>query len=1080
MDLTQYQKKTELEHIKDTPDMYIGSIEKIETNQWSVDNTTIVQKTQQFCPGLLKLFDEIIVNARDQTHRSKTPVTYIECTIQDGVITITNDGDGIDIAEHPEYKIYIPELIFGHLRTSTNYDKTEKKIVGGKNGYGAKLVFIWSEYAILETVDAIRGLKYTQRFSDNLSTIGTPTIVPYKKKSYTTITFKPDYKRLHMDGLTEDMQQLFVRRLYDIAAVTDKKTKVWYNGSQVPVNSFSQYVDLYIGKDAARVSESHPRWEVIIAMSDKFRQTSFVNGIDTWKGGKHVDYIVNQVLRKLVSYIGEKKKIEVKPSTLKEYLHVFIQCSIENPSFDSQSKDYLSTPSFQFGSTCDISDKTIEKLIKMGLMDVAIALTQKKDLIDAKRNDGSKRKKVRGIVKLVDAVDAGTDKSESCTLIICEGDSAKAGILSGLSQKQRLKYGLYPLKGKPMNVRDDTINLKKINANKEIDELKQILGLEVGYEYTPENIKRLRYGKLLIATDQDLDGSHIKGLCINIFDTLWPSLLHQTNFIGFINTPIIKARKSSQEVVFYNDGQYDAWKQTNPVGWTIKYYKGLGTSTAEEFKRILENVEEKIVFLKWGDESKDKIDMAFNKKRAGDRKEWLTSYVPEYLNTDVKQVFFEDFITKELKHFSKEDCDRSIGCMVDGFKTSQRKIWYGVLKRNLVKEVKVAQLSGYVSEHSAYHHGEQSLNGTIVSMAQEFVGSNNLNLLKPNGQFGTRLQGGADHASERYIQTQLKEYARFIFPTEDDAILHYLKDDGIPVEPNYYLPIIPMILVNGCRGIGTGFSTFIPCYNPIEIIDYLIVLLNGETIDKEFIPYYRGFKGTITSQDGKYLCKGVYTVKDNTVHVTELPIGKWTDDYKEFLEESLGTLVKDYTDQSTDTLVDFQIKMNSIDDIERTLKLTTTLSISNMNLFTEKDQIKKYSSVQEIIHDFYQVRLEGYKTRKEHVLKSIQDKLRVIHNKVQYIRALLEDRIDLRKKNTTMIIQELKQLGLDDIDGYSYLIKMPMDSVSIENVTVLEQEYQSMIQKVKDLTSTPPEQLWLSELNDLKKQLVPTKLKIKK
>ena len=257
------------------------------------------------------------------------------------------------------------------------------------------------------------------------------------------------------------------------------------------------------------------------------------------------------------------------------------------------------------------------------------------------------------------------------------------------------------------------------------------------------------------------------------------------------------------------------------------------------------------------------------------------------IDTNTEEVTYKEFIDKELIHFSKYDCDRSIPNLMDGLKISQRKILFSGFKKNLKNEIKVAQFSGYVSEHAGYHHGEASLNGAIVNMAQNYVGSNNINLFNPNGQFGTRLApSGKDSASERYIFTQLNSLTRLIFPEIDDKILTYLDDDGQIVEPIYYAPIIPMILVNGSKGIGTGFSTDIMCHNPLEIIAYIKDKLNATNLELTVNPYYEGFKGEIIKiTETKYLIKGVYSVSGNKVHVTELPVGFATDDYKQYLEE---------------------------------------------------------------------------------------------------------------------------------------------------------------------------------------------------
>lgn len=1126
----QYQKKTDRQHILDAPDTYIGSIENVDYESYIYEDGKIINKTISLNPGLYKLFDEGVVNCRDHAVRCSQaiisgkenilPVTNIDIGIDaEGVITLINDGNGIDVAMHPEYNVWIPELIFGHLRTSTNYDKTEKKIVGGKNGFGFKLVLIWSSWGRVETIDHVRGLKYTQEFSDNLSVIGTPRIVKHKGKPYTKVVFKPDYQRLGLANLSDDIIKLFRRRVCDIAAVTDRTVKVKYNSELIPVTNFTKYIDLYIGpkETTERVyEEASERWEyaVCISPSGEFAQVSFVNGIFTSKGGKHVEYIMNQIVRKLQAHITKKKKVDVKPAVIKEQLMLFLRCDIENPAFDSQTKDFMTTAMSNFGSTCSVTDKFIEKIAKMGVMEAACALTEVKETKAAKKTDGSKTKNVRGIPKLIDANLAGTAKSRECTIIFCEGDSAKAGIVSGLSKSDRDIIGVYPMRGKLLNVRGEIS--RKISENKEIKEIKQILGLESGKTYTDRDVeKSLRYGRIIFMTDQDLDGSHIKGLGLNLFDSEWTSLSKISGFIGFMNTPILKAHKGAQELVFYNDGEYEQWKSANDSrGWKIKYYKGLGTSTAKEFKEYFAH--KKIVtFTHTGEESSDAIDMVFNKKRADDRKSWLSGYDRElYLDTNSETVTFNDFINREMIHFSKYDCDRSIPNLMDGLKISLRKILFAAFKKRLNTEIKVAQFSGYVSEQAAYHHGEQSLNGAIVGMAQNFVGSNNINLFMPCGQFGTRLQGGKDSASERYIYTHLNKLTRLIFPEADDKVLKYLNDDGFPVEPIHYVPIIPMILVNGSKGIGTGFSTDIMCYNVTDIIQYLKNKLTGSSEPVTIRPYYEGFAGTITAiTEQKYLIKGCYTIEGpNTVRVTELPIGLWTEDFKEHLEElmegkpektsekevaaaaaagekksrkkKVTGLVKEYRDLSTDVIIDFTITFNAgviqeltatTDDngcnpLEKLLKLYTTQTTTNMHAFDADEKLKKYDTVEEIIEDYYDVRYNFYEDRKDYQIDALTDELMVISNKVRYIQEILNDTLDLRKKKKAEIIELLEEKDYDKIDDdsdYKYLVKMPMDSVSEENVERLIQERDEKTSQLELLKEKPISQIWLEELEEL-------------
>ena len=1161
-ELAKYQKMSDKEHILKKPDTYIGPIEMTEAETFVYNSATssIVQRTIHYIPGLYKLFDEGAVNSRDHFVRQEQairdakpgaiPVTCIEFEISDdGTISITNDGNGIDVAQHPEHKLWIPEMIFGHLRTSTNYDENKKeKIVGGKNGFGFKLVLIWSSWGRVETVDHIRGLKYIQEFKNNLDEICPPKITKCTTtKPYTKVSFRPDYARFGVEGLTPDMRALFEKRIYDIAAITDKSVKVKYNGALIPVKHFQQYIDLYIGAkgDTKRIYEApDPRWEYVVSLAPngEFQQVSFVNGIYTQKGGKHVEYIMNQIVRKLSEYIKTKKKVDVKPTTIKEQLAIFLRCDIDNPSFSSQSKDEMGTAVASFGSTCKVSDDFIEKLAKMGVMDAACALTEVKENKAAKKTDGTKTRTIRGIPKLIDANYAGTEKSAQCTIIFCEGDSAKAGIVSGLSREDRNIIGVYPMKGKMMNTRGEPV--KKIAENNEIMEIKQILGLEVGRKYTPDDVKyRLRYGKVLFMTDQDLDGSHIKGLGINLFQNEWATLTEIPGFIGFMNTPILKAKKGTQEKVFYSEGEYRAWKEstegggsasggtgvssathTQPSGWTTKYYKGLGTSTGKEFKEYFEN--KKIVdFTHSGEACDNAIDMVFNKKRADDRKTWLATYSRDrYLDTLQPSVTYEKFINDEMIHFSKYDCDRSIPNLMDGLKISLRKILFSAFKKNLKNEIKVAQFSGYVSEHSGYHHGEASLNAAIVGMAQNFVGSNNINLFEPNGQLGSRLKGGKDSASERYIFTQLNKLTRLIYRPEDDNTLTYLDDDGQSVEPIYYVPIIPMILVNGTKGIGTGFSTDIMCYNPVQIIAYIKHKLVGAAASESaptptptIEPFYKNFKGTIRRvSDTRYLFKGCYTILDDKkIRITELPIGTWTDDYKSFLENLIepqasggkdkdgaansAPIVKEYNDMSTDTHVDITVTMAAniiktysekatefeCNMLEKVLGLYTTQSTTNMNLFDSNEKLIKYSSAEEIVDSYSITRLEFYVKRKDALIAALRKELMVLSNRARYIIELLEDTIDLRRKTNKQLVDLLKERKYDSMDaskdakdadepsgqqgqqGYKYLLKLPMDSVSEENVHKLLNEKENKEKELSELSSKTVEEMWVKDLEEL-------------
>ena len=1116
---SQYQKKTQKEHIKDAPDTYIGSVEKDEVENWTLDGDEMRFKKFEWIAGFYKCFDEAIVNCRDHYIRLQgkyknkekgiVPVSFIdvEVDVETGIISLTNDGNGIDVVKHPEHKLWIPEMIFGHLMTSTNYSKTEKKIVGGKNGFGFKLVLIYSTWGSVETVDHIRGLKYTQEFKNNLSEICPPKTRKSKSKPYTKVSFKLDFERFGIDKITPDLFSMLKKRTYDIGAVTDKSVTVRFNKKAVPCRTFEQYINLYIGNktETKRVFYHHnERWEFAVCLTPhgEFTQVSFVNGINTMKGGKHVDYILNQIVKKTSDFIEKKKKIKVKASTIKEQLMLFVNCVIENPAFDSQTKETLNTPVSKFGSRCEIPDDFIKSVIKLGVMDAAISLTELKDNKAAKKTDGRKTKSIRGIPKLMDANWAGTMRSSECVLILCEGDSAKAGIVSGLCKEDRNKYGVFPLKGKLLNVLD--ISQSKLNENCEIANIKKIMGLETNQEYKnmADIKKRLRYGKVLFMTDQDLDGAHIKGLCLNLFHSQWHDLVKIDSFLGFMNTPIIKATKGSMVKSFYYEIEYEDWKKTHNdgKGWKIKYYKGLGTSCAKEFKEYFKNKKE--VCFKWaGIECDNSMDKVFNKKRADDRKTWLGNYDKQsVLNPSTNEISYTDFVDREMIHFSKYDCERSIPNLMDGLKISTRKIMFAAFKRNLVREIKVAQFAGYVSEHSCYHHGEKSLTEAIINQAQEFVGSNNISLLMPNGQFGTRLKGGKDHASERYIFTMLNTtITKNIFIDADRNVLNNLDDDGTSVEPEYYAPIIPMILVNGSKGIGTGFSTDIMCYNVSDIITSIKNKLKNKTTSTIIRPYYEGFNGVIEKiMSDKYLIKGCYKIiGTDKIEVTELPLGTWTEDYKIFLETLIGDakktnkkqIIKSYTDMCTDATIHFTINLMSgtvnkllpkkenfgCNGLEKALRLYTTKKTSNMHLFDEKQKLKKYNKVEDIVDAYYPVRLELYGKRKAYLIKELQRIVKVLSNKARFIKEQCDDNLDLRKKKKDTVIELLKTMGFDIIDedeGFKYLRSMTIDSVEEENYEKLMKECEEKLKQLEILKKRTIENMWLEEISDLEKQYI--------
>ena len=1071
----KYKKYSQIEHVLARPGMYIGELHNVAGLNWIVEQDSIVSKQLHWNPGIYKIFDEIITNAADESQRNLM-VKNIKIDISNDKITVFNDGAGIPIEIHKEYDIYVPELIFGNLLSSSNYDDSEKRTVGGLNGLGAKLTNIYSTEFIVETASG--GKKYVQHFKSNLSAIEKPVITKCVKE-YTKITFTPDFEKFGMKNLSDnDTYKILEKRVYDICAVTNKDVNVYLNDKKLKTKDFSQYMDLYIGtkKDASRVYEEiSSRWAIGFALSqtDTFQQVSFVNGISTVDGGSHIEHVVGPVIKSITEELQSKhKNINIKPHYIRDHLFVFVKCLINNPTFSSQTKDKHTTRVSDFGSRCNVPDELIKKIAKLGFVDQLLAMAEAKDKKSLSKTDGKKVSRIH-VPKLDDANKAGTSESEKCTLILTEGDSAKTTAIAGLSIVGRDYFGVFPLRGKLLNTR--TASFAQISKNEEINNIKKILGLQNGANY--KSLKELRYGKIMIMTDQDTDGFHIKSLLINFIDSEWPDLLKNYIFIESLLTPIVKVTRRQETLQFYNIPDYESWKKTSENNWRIKYYKGLGTSTSQEAKEYFKAMRT-VGYTAKTNKDRDSIELAFKKTEADSRKDWILSAVKNFKSLDYKQkiVPIENLINQELVLFSIQDNIRSLPSYIDGLKPSQRKILFSCFKKNPTKktELKVSQLSGYVSEQSDYHHGEQSLMETIINMAQNFVGSNNMNLLHPSGQFGTRLMGGKDASSPRYIFTYLSEYINELFDPVDANLLEYLNDDGKSIEPKFYVPKLPLLLINGSQGIGTGFSTSVPCFNPDDLRKELRNLVQNPDYEiGELTPWYKGFTGKIEKvDDNKWVSIGNYTVNNHQVVITELPIGTWTEDYKQFLEklEQEGKIVM--SNKSTEDKVHFivNIKIEVLKEwgntLEKQLKLTSNISAQNMHVFNEKGEIVKMHSAEEILWNFYTIRTEYNKRRKQYLTKQLKHEKDELNAKVRFLNMIISEELIVFKKKKDVIATELEKLDFYKIDGeYKYLLDMPIYTFTEEKITELTQKLQHKELEYNNICKMTVKDIWLADLS---------------
>ena len=1066
------QKLTHIEHVLKRPDSYVGPVDLSAEPYWILNGKKFEKKNLKYSPALLKIFDEILVNAIDRNSLHPKSVTVISVSIdkETGAVTIENNGPlgGIGIKFNDKENVWNPELVFGHLLTSTNYDDSQKRIVGGRNGYGAKLTNIYSSDFSIAIKDHETKQTYTQKWSKNMSVCEPPKIKKHAgATSSVAVTFAPDWARFKMSKMDNSIYKIFQKRVWDANICTSANCKVKFNGEVLPKQNFEAYAKMH-GFDKVH-SATTDRWSVCVGPSeDGMQQVSFVNGICTTKGGTHVDHAASLIASGIIEEMA--KKIKLKPQQVKNTLAIFVKATLENPTFSSQVKSECTLKAPDFGSKFEMPKTFVKNVLKTGVSDELTALSKFKEMKELAKTDGGARKsKITGIPKLDDANKAGTAQSGRCTLIVTEGDSAKTLAVAGLSVVGRDHYGVFPLRGKCKNVRDASV--AQLTSNQEFNDLKKILGLQQGKEYN--NVSELRYGRLMIMTDADNDGSHIKGLILNQLHYFWPSLL-KLGFVVSMVTPIIKATRGTQTKSFYTDSAFRAWYGNGQSGWRIKYYKGLGTSTSAEAREYFKKIEDLTVKFDVDTMTDESIVLAFDKKKADDRKTWLlesTAKDPKELEVPygkVKQLGITDFVHKDLVNFSLADLKRSIAHVADGLKPSQRKVMYSCFQKNLTAEMKVAQLAAFVAEKSAYHHGEVSLAETIVKLANDYTGSNNINLLEPCGQFGTRLMGGKDASQTRYIFTRLTPAARKLFDPKDDAILNYLDDDGRSIEPDFYMPTLPMVLVNGTEGIGTGFSCYVPPFNPADIRENILNFLHNKSL-KRMKPWFRGFKGKVFEQDDdSWMTQGLWTCVGKTIKVTELPPGRWTQDYKEHLDSLVEKkIIGSFTNNSTTENVDFLIQEYNGKDVVKDLKLEKVIRTSNMHLFHPTRGIHKYNTPEEILSDFIKLRYEYYKKRKEYLIKVLEAKSKMCEYKSKFVTMVINGDIIVFRRKKQELENQLSSLFPQINGSWDYLLNIKTVQYTEESVRELLKESEQAKRELELMRSTTPVNMWETDIKNM-------------
>jgi len=623
VDIAQkYKKLTDIEHVLLRPGMYIGSTQPHTAVTWAYDEaeSKMIKRELTWNPGLQKLFDEVISNSVDESKRtgSKLDVIKVEVDRSTGEISVYDNG-GIPVQLHPEHNMYVPTMVFAELKAGSNFNDDDERTWVGTNGVGASLVNIFSKKFLVETCDGVNFFK--QEFLDNNHVRKEPKIRE-SDKNHTKITFLPDYERLGCT-LDDDNYAKLVKRVVDVAAC-NPTLKVYLNGNRIQLKTFKDYVSLYTSE--LEYEELECGWRLAVAPSDDgFQHVSFVNGSETIVGGSHVEHVATDIVENLRTFFKKKHKVDVKPADIKGHLLLFLDSTIVNPKYDSQTKEKLiSELAKDVRAQASVSEKFIKRLtqspIIQSVLDWVNAKAQAQQLAELRKlNKEADKTDPRRVEKFSDASEK-RDRHK-CILFLTEGDSSAKSVQAGRGKNPFI--GSFPLRGKPLNVRD--IDTKKILENEEIKKILTITGLKLGEKVV--SVGSLRFGKIVATCDADLDGAHITGLLTNLFFTFWPELF-ELGVIHYFRTPLIKIwteGKKKEEHWFYTEAEYVQWQEKNEnVKHKMRWYKGLGTSTAKEFGEYLENMDKHLVQLTVQDmKDGDAVDLAFNKNRADDRKEWV-------------------------------------------------------------------------------------------------------------------------------------------------------------------------------------------------------------------------------------------------------------------------------------------------------------------------------------------------------------------------------------------------------------------------------------------------------------------------
>jgi DNA topoisomerase-2 len=1087
MNVEDFKALDYITHVRTRPDIYVGGCTTQRVDEWVYDmdaQEMVYTQGLVYNEALLKIIFEVIDNAVDSSVRSKQACT-IRVHVHGNEVRVENDGPGIPIAcvdIGTGTEAYIPTTIFSVPMSGSNFKEDREGI--GMNGIGVKATNIFSRKFDVECITG--GQKFTQSWTDGMRVCTPPRVRTCARADRVRVAFEPDLayftredNECNVSNVERDLGPLIRTRLLGISCTQVAQARIFYNGTLIKARDFKAFIKLFTSRpffyDTQECADGvHMEYGVACARRGVFEHESFVNTQRTpSEKSTHTRLVTSKVVGALVGALRAHAReggALLGPAHITPHLHVFVNVRMRAPAFTSQTKVQLSSNIKGFELPARACTQAMKR---SGLLEeLARALQERARVHTARALNGTKSSHVH-VPKLDDAHIAGTRKSADATLFLVEGDSAKTFVSAGMSVIGRAKYGVFPLKGKVLNVLGTS--RAKLTKNEEIANIMKIVGLQIGRTYeSEEDMRTLRYGRVCFCGDADYDSYHIMGLLVTFFHTYWPALLQRGYLTRFIS-PLIRVRVGTHIHNFFTCGEYDAFARANEDLMRkarVKYYKGLGGHTREEVLGYFKQMEK--VYLKdltIQEDTPALIKHIFDPQEAAWRKNWLCGPAPaRTLDYGARAMRLTDFLQSEVYEFSMYNIQRAIPSAIDGLKISQRKILYTCLQL-APGSYKVAQLASLVAARTNYAHGEASLQKTITGMAQSFAGSNNEPLLQEEGAFGSRMRAGADAASPRYIFTSLRARARALF--KDTEVLTYRMEENMRVQPEYYVPVLPMVLINGASGIATGFRSQVPCFNPVDIVHNIRALLQKQEL-RPMVPWYGGTYTTNekTRDEGTHwvFCGACTYEGDARTIVHELPIGVCIEDYKEKVLIPLVAqkkIKKFDVDHASENEPRF-ILHGHVPESE--LKLECTMTKKCMNLLDREGRVRTFESPEEILVAWFHARLECIRDTRAHTLRTLRAQHAHVCTRARFIELCVRGEIEIRGVRMEEVRARARAHGICEEDTTEFM-GAPISSFTREKIDALHAQAKDLDSRVRALEAKTEKCIMLEEIGaNLKKR----------